>query len=127
MEIQVGMRGQAETVVTTQNTADSVGSGLLPVFATPSMIALMEEAAVKALNLEGTASSVGIAIDIRHLAATPLAMKVWAEAEVIEVDRRRVVFNVFAYDEREKIGEGRHERFLIDSEQFMRKVAGKRV
>ncbi|WP_206811944.1 thioesterase family protein [Paradesulfitobacterium ferrireducens] len=126
MSIEIGQIGRAETIVTVLNTAKALGSGLVEVFATPAMVALMEEAAVHALNLGPEESSVGTALEIRHLAATPLGLKVWAVAEVIEIDRRRLVFKVEAYDEKEKIGEGRHERFIIDSAKFLEKVNAKR-
>lgn len=126
MSIEIGQIGRAETIVTVLNTAKALGSGLVEVFATPAMVALMEEAAVHALNLGPEESSVGTALEIRHLAATPLGLKVWAVAEVIEIDRRRLVFKVEAYDDKEKIGEGRHERFIIDSAKFLEKVNAKR-
>ncbi|MHB1406316.1 MAG: thioesterase family protein [Desulfitobacteriaceae bacterium] len=125
MSVQIGQKGRAETVVAEHNTAKALGSGLVEVFATPAMVALMEEAAVQALDLVPGESSVGTALTIKHLAATPLGLKVWATAELIEIDRRRLVFSVEAFDEQEKIGEGRHERFIIDSSKFLDKVNAK--
>lgn len=125
MSVQIGQKGCAETVVAEHNTAKALGSGLVEVFATPAMVALMEEAAVQALDLVPGESSVGTALKIKHLAATPLGLKVWATAELIEIDRRRLVFSVEAFDEQEKIGEGRHERFIIDSSKFLDKVNAK--
>lgn len=125
MSVQIGQKGRAETVVAEHNTAKALGSGLVEVFATPAMVALMEEAAVQALDLVPGESSVGTALKIKHLAATPLGLKVWATAELIEIDRRRLVFSVEAFDEQEKIGEGRHERFIIDSSKFLDKVNAK--
>lgn len=125
-EIMPGLKGRAENTVESANTAKAMGSGLLDVFATPALVAMMEEAAVNALVLEEGQSSVGVSLDIKHLAATPIGMKVWAQAELIEVDRRRLVFKVEAFDEKEMIGSGSHERFLIDAEKFMAKTLMKR-
>ena len=129
MSIEVGMKGRAETEVTRDNIAQAVGSGLVPVFATPCMIALMEKAAVNAVQAqlapdEGTG---GTRLDVTHDAATPVGMKVWAEAEVTAVEGRRLTFAVSAYDEAEKIGGGTHERFLIKPERFLAKAEGKKA
>lgn len=121
-ELRVGQKGRAEIVVEGRNTAKSMGSGSLDVLATPALVAIMEEAAVNTLELDEGESSVGTALDIKHLAATPVGMKVWAEAELVEIDRRRLVFEVNAYDEVEKIGSGRHERFMIQAERFLNKT-----
>lgn len=123
--VQAGLKGTSETVVTVQNTAKSVGSGSLEVFATPMMVALMENAAINSLDLPEDQTSVGTYLDVRHLAATPVGMKVRAEAEVLEVDGRKLIYKLEAYDEKEKIGEGRHERFLVNSEKFMAKSNAK--
>ncbi|UWG95800.1 thioesterase family protein [Dehalobacter sp. DCM] len=124
--IEIGRKGQAEAVVTPENTAKTVGSGSLEVFATPMLAALMESAAVHALKLPNDQTSVGTRLDIKHLAATPVGMKVRAEAEIIEVDGRSVVFTVDAFDEKEKIGEGRHERFIVNSNKFIAKANAKK-
>ena len=127
MTIEVGMKGRAETVVTPENTAQAVGSGLVPVFATPYMIALMEGAAVDAVQ-DGLApgeGTVGTRLDVTHDAATPVGMKVWAEAEVTAVEGRKITFAVAAYDETERIGGGTHERFLIKPEKFLSRVQAK--
>lgn len=124
--VQVGLKGKAESVVTKANTAKTVGSGTLDVFATPMMVALMEEAAVKALSLPEDQTSVGTYLDVKHIAATPLGMKVWAEAEVIEVDGRKIRYKVEAFDEKEKIGEGLHERFIVNCEKFITRTTSKR-
>jgi len=123
--IKVGAKGKAENIVNTSNTAKSVASGTLEVFSTPMMIALMENAAINAIELPEEQSSVGTSIDIKHIAATPVGMKVWAEAEVVEVEGRKIVFKVEAYDEVEKIGEGRHERYIIDNKKFLTKANSK--
>lgn len=122
IELEIGLKGRAENIVNKANTAKSMGSGSLDVFATPALVALMEAAAVNALQLEAGESSVGTVLEINHSAATPVGMKVWAEAELIEVDRRRLVFEVNAFDEVEKIGSGRHERFIISEERFFSKT-----
>ena len=129
MDIPVGAKGSAEMLVTKDKTAAAVGSGSLEVFATPWMVAMMELAACNALApyYEEGQSSVGTKLDVSHDAATPLDMKVCAEAEVTEVDRRRIVFSVTAWDETGVIGKGTHERFLINAEKFLAKVAAKKA
>ena len=129
MSIEVGMKGRAETVVTPDNTAQAVGSGLVPVFATPWMIALMENAAVNAVQaqLAPDEGTVGTRLDVTHDAATPIGMKVWAEAEVTAVEGRKLTFAVSAWDEAEKIGGGTHERFIIRPERFLATAQGKRT
>lgn len=122
MTIKIGVRGYAQTIVTVSNTAKSMGSGNLEVFATPSMVALMEQAAVNALELSDDQSSVGTSLNITHSAATALGVKISATAELIEIDRRRLVFSVEASDEAGQIGVGKHERFIIDQEPFLNKV-----
>lgn len=113
--------------MTSANVATNVGSGKVKVFATPMMISLVEKAACLSIEpfLEEGQSSVGTHIDISHCAATPMGMQVWAETEVIGIDRRRITFSVKAYDERGLIGEGTHERFVIDIEKFLSKAESK--
>ena len=127
MSIEVGLKGRSETVVTPSNTADAVGSGLVPVFATPYMIALMENAASGALLpcLAEDEGSVGTHLDVSHSSATPIGMKVWAEAEVTAVEGKKITFSVKAYDEAGEIGSGTHERFLIKPERFLAKTQAK--
>ena len=127
MSVEVGMKGRAETVVTQNNTAQAVGSGLVPVFATPYMIALMENAAVGAVQaaLAPDEGTVGTRLDVTHDAATPIGMRVWAEAEVTAVEGRKLTFAVSAYDEAERIGGGTHERFIIKTERFLAKAESK--
>lgn len=127
MPLAAGLKGHAETLVTEQNTAAAVGSGSLPVFATPMMAALMEKAAVAALegHLEEGQGSVGTHMDISHDAATPLGMTVRAEAELTAVEGRALTFTVSAFDEAGPIGKGVHTRFLIWNEKFMAKANGK--
>lgn len=128
MAINVGDSGRAEAVVETSMTAAAVGSGLVPGLSTPTMVALMEAAAVDALaaGLEEGASSVGTRVDVRHLAPTPVGMRVVAEARVVEVDRRRVVLAVTAADEAGPVGEGTHERFVIDPDAFAARLSDRR-
>jgi len=122
-----GLIGEAETVVTGADTADRWGSGLVPVFGTPALVGLMEGAAVRALTeyLPPGQTSVGGRIDLRHLAPTPVGMHVRARAEVLEVEGRRLVFHVEAWDEVEKIGEATHERFIVAEERFVAKARAK--
>ncbi len=123
----IGTKGRIETVVNDANTAKFAGSGSLDVFATPSMICLMEQAAQASVAeyLGKDQGTVGTKIEVTHDAATPLGMKVWAESELVEVDRRRLVFEVAAYDECGLIGKGIHERFIIENEKFLSKVNAK--
>lgn len=125
--MQIGIKGRAETVVSETNTAKSMNSGSLEVFSTPYMIALMEHAAAVSVEneLEEGMSTVGTHLDISHDAASPLGMRVWAESELIEVDGRRLVFDVKAFDECGMIGHGRHERFIIKADKFLAKVMAK--
>lgn len=125
--LETGIKGYGEAVVTEALTARVFGSGELDVFATPAMIALAEETALKSVadRLEPGQGTVGTRVDIAHLAATPLGMKVRCETELIEVDRRRLTFSVQVYDEVEKIAEGTHERFVIDNGKFLKKAGAK--
>lgn len=127
MCIEIGMRGRAEAMVADGDTARAMGSGLVPVFATPRMIALMEEAAVNAVQaaLTQEEGTVGVRLDVTHDAATPVGMRVWAEAEVTAVEGRKITFAVSAHDEREKIGGGVHERFIIKTDKFLARAQGK--
>ncbi|MBQ2667123.1 MAG: thioesterase family protein [Clostridia bacterium] len=126
--LTVGMKGKAETVVSENNTAKVMGSGTLDVFATPAMVALMEEAAWKCVAeaLDPGMGTVGTSMQVKHLSATPLGMGVTAECELIEVDGRRLVFTVQASDEAGLIGTGTHERFIIAEEKFMAKTESKK-
>jgi predicted thioesterase len=127
MSIEVGIKGTAEVLVDMSNTASTVGSGGLPVFSTPSMVALMETAAagVVAPLLEEGRSTVGTRLDITHDAPTPIGMKVRAEATLTEIDGKRLVFRVEAFDDDGTIGGGVHERYIISAARFMEKTAAK--
>ncbi|MHB1343898.1 MAG: thioesterase family protein [Thermoleophilia bacterium] len=125
MQVERDDCGSAELVVDVSMTAAAVGSGLVEGLSTPTMIALMEAAAVDAISpaLEFGMSSVGTRVDVRHLAPTPLGMRVVAEARVVEVDGRRIVLAVSASDERGPIGEGTHERWIVNSASFADKLS----
>ncbi len=127
MEITVGMKGEVTTLVEKEDTALEVGSGSLLVYATPCMVALMEGAACEAIAeaLPEEKTSVGIALNISHLAATPVGMEVRAEAQVTEVDGNTITFQLTAYDEAGKIGEGTHKRAVITAQRFLDKVYAK--
>ncbi|MBE6858685.1 MAG: dihydrolipoamide acyltransferase [Ruminococcus sp.] len=125
--IECGIKGTAEIKVSAAELAVNVGSGSLDVFATPAMIMLMEKAACSCLDdyLENDETTVGTALDVRHISATPLGMKVSAEALLTEINGREFTFNVTASDEAGKIGEGIHKRFLVYGEKFMAKTNSK--
>ena len=125
--LNVGIKGQAECLVTEKNTAATMGSGALQVYATPAMIALVEKAAWESVQpyLEEGCGTVGTELRVKHLAATPVGLKVWAESEVTAVEGKRIEFKVAAYDEKGLIGEGSHERFVITDERFLGKAARK--
>ena len=124
-----GIKGHLEQTVTDDVCADRIGSGLVKVFATPMMIALIERTCNESVVplLDSGQGTVGTHIDISHCAATPVGMRVWCNSELIEIDRRRLVFKVAAYDECGLIGEGLHERFIIDSAKFQEKINAKKV
>lgn len=123
-ELKPGLTGTAETIVRETNTAIAMGSGSLWVFATPCMVALMEQAACNAVDpcFNDSESSVGTLVNITHDAATAPGKKVTATATLVEVEGRKLVFEVTAADEDKQIGKGRHERFIINKEKFMAKL-----
>lgn len=127
MEITVGMTGTASTTVEREDTAYEVGSGSLLVYATPCMVALMEGAACEAIAsaMDDSKTSVGTELNIAHLSATPVGLEVRAEAEVTEVDGNAITFRVTAYDEKGKIGEGTHKRFVVATQRFLDKTYAK--
>lgn len=122
--MEIGIKNTLEITVTGNLTAAAVGSGTLNVYATPAMIALIEETAWKSVApyLEEGQSTVGTRLDVSHVAPTPLGMTVRCETELTEVDGRRLVFAVNVYDEAGVIGKGTHERFIIMSEKFQAKA-----
>lgn len=127
MEITVGMKGEASTLVEREDTAAMVGSGDLLVYATPCMAALMEgtacEAIAPALN-EGQ-TTVGTMLNIEHLSATPVGLEVRAEAEVTAVEGKVITFCLHAFDEAGEIGKGTHQRVIVNSQKFLDKTYGK--
>jgi fluoroacetyl-CoA thioesterase len=125
--LEIGMTAQAEKVVGEDDTAVKFGSGGVRVFATPMMIALMENAALNAVDpyLGEDLATVGLSLNVKHLAATPVGMKVTAKAELISIEGKRLTFKVKAYDESEKIGEGIHERYIIKLSKFLERVLNK--
>lgn len=129
IKIKEGMKAEIELVVEQQHTAVAFGSGDVEVLATPVMIGLMEHAAMNAVdrNLGEGYATVGTMLNIKHLAATPVGMKAKAEAELIRIEGKRLTFNVAAYDEKEKIGEGTHERYIIEVAKFLKRVQEKIV
>lgn len=125
--VKAGLKGQAELTVAEQHTASSVGSGTIHVLGTPVMINLMEAAALAAADhlLPEGHQSLGIHLDVSHVAATPVGMEVRATAEVTAVEGNRIRFRVEAHDEVELIGEGTHERVVVNVDRFDRRVRKK--
>ncbi len=126
-ELKTGLVGRAETIVTESNTAAAIGSGALPVFSTPHMIALMENASMNAIApcLEDGQGSVGTKIDVAHVAATPMGMTVRAESTLTRIEGRMLSFEVRAWAGDELIGEGTHQRCIIYNQRFMEKTQAK--
>jgi len=128
MAIQVGLTGEVEQVVTQELTAEALGNTGVKVYATPYVVCLMENAAQAAMlpHLPPGAGTVGTLVEMKHLAATPLGMKVRAKATVVETDGKRCLFQVDVFDEVEKIAEGRHERFIVPNlEKFLARAMSK--
>ena len=125
--IETGIKGHKEQIVTPEMSAARVGSGLVDVFATPMLVALVEQTCYESVlsHLDAGQGTVGTLVNVSHLSATPIGKRVWCESELTEVDRRRLVFSVKAYDEAGLIGEGTHERFVIDTAKFMDKLKAK--
>ena len=127
MEITVGMKGEVTTLVEREDTAREVGSGDLLVYATPCMVALMEGAACEAIAeaLTDTQTTVGTALSIEHISATPVGLEVRAEAEVTAVEGKVITFELHAFDEDGEIGKGTHKRVLVNSQKFLEKAYNK--
>jgi predicted thioesterase len=123
-ELLPGLMGTVSWQTTERHSAQSWGSGAVPVFATPSLVGLMETAAVEALRgrLADGETTVGTRIDVSHLAATPLGDDVRAEATLVSVAGRRLVFDIVAHDSTQKIGEARHERVIVSRERFLARL-----
>lgn len=128
MELQIGMTGEISYTVTEDKTAAALGSGLLPVFGTPYLVALMESAACEAVKdaLPAGSTTVGTRVDVSHQAATPIGMTVRAVAVLDEIDRRALYFTIHAYDDAGVVGVASHTRFIVDIERFMQKAQEKR-
>ena len=125
--MEKGIKGSMEITVTNELTAINAGSGLLPVYGTPFMIALIENTACHCAlpELEEGQGTVGTRLEVDHLGATPIGMRVRCEVELIEIDRKKLVFAAEVFDEEGLVGRGRHERFIIDTEKFMEKALAK--
>ena len=125
--LKPGIKGKNEMLVTEEKTAKAVGSGTLDVLATPAMIALMEKTAYESVAdvLEEGEGTVGTLVNIKHVAATPVGMKVRCESELLKVEGRALTFSVACYDERGLIGEGEHQRFVVCNEKFQEKANAK--
>ena len=125
--IQPGITNRMETMVTKDNVAGALGSGTVDVFATPHMINLMEMTSCLAVDpyMEPGKTTVGSIVNVSHVSATPIGMKVWCDSTLIAVEGKKLTFEVKAYDEKGLIGEGTHERFIIDVEKFMARTLAK--
>jgi len=125
--MKVGMKHTIKETVSQEKTAANVGSGLLPVYATPAMIALMEKCASECVApfIEDGKSSVGTMLHVKHLAASPIGIEITCTATLTEIDGRRLMFSLEVSDEKGPIGEGTHERFVIDVDRFMAKCQSK--
>jgi fluoroacetyl-CoA thioesterase len=127
LQLKPGLTGSAELLVGVEHTAPSIGSGLVPVLATPVMINVIEAAALAAVEhlLPAGHQSLGIHLDVRHFAATPIGMRVYATAELIAVDGRTLSFRVAARDDKEPIGDGSHQRVVVNVARFDARVQKK--
>lgn len=126
-ELTAGIKNRKDEMVTKEKCATALGSGGVEVYATPMMILLMEYTCDNSVTryLEEGMGTVGIKVDVTHISATPVGMKVWCESELINIDGRKLTFSVKAYDEKGLIGEGTHERFIINKEKHYQKTMAK--
>lgn len=126
--LKTGIKGRLEETVTRELSAEHLGSGSVAVFATPMMVALIERTCRLSVKpyLEEGQETVGTHVDVSHISATPVGMQVWCCSELVEIDRRRLTFKVSVYDGNGLVGEGTHERFVIDEERFLRKAESKK-
>jgi fluoroacetyl-CoA thioesterase len=126
-QIRPGLVGESKLTVTKEVTASAYGSGLVAVLATPVMVGLMENASVDAIqkHIPPGQTSVGIEVCVKHLAATPIGLQTRARSEVIGVDGRRITFKVQAWDDHELIGEGTHQRMVVDEARFVERIEAK--
>lgn len=122
--LKTGIKGHQELIVTQELTAKNMGSGVMDVFATPAMLALMEKTAFTSVAeyLNEGCGSVGTKVDIEHVASSPVGMKITCDSELIEIEGRKLVFKVEAYDEKGLIGKGTHERFIVENKKFQEKT-----
>ncbi len=122
--LEVGLKYESVTVVSDSNSAKTLGSGDMDVFATPAMVALMENAAMLAVaaELPDGSATVGTQMNTSHIKASPIGASITASAELVEVDGRKLTFTVKAWDEKGVIGEGTHTRFVVDRERFLSKL-----
>ena len=125
--LTTGIKGNRELVVTKELTAQAMGSGELPVFATPAVIALAEETAWRsvAAKLEPGQGTVGTMLQVEHISATLVGMKVRCETELIEIDRRKLTFSVEVFDEAGVVAKGTHCRFIVENEKFLKRAEKK--
>ena len=125
--LKTGIKGHQELVVTQELTAKNMGSGVMDVFATPAMLALMEKTAFTSVAeyLNEGCGSVVTKVDIEHVASSPVGMKITCDSELIEIEGRKLVFKVEAYDEKGLIGKGTHERFIVENKKFQEKTDNK--
>lgn len=125
MELEIGIEKELEIIVAPKDTAKAYGSGLVEVFATPAMIALMEKTALELVMpfLEAGKNTVGTEICVKHVKATPLGQVVQSYARLTEIKGAKLVFEVEAYDEAGLIGIGTHKRYIIDEKEFMSRLA----
>lgn len=128
-ELEIGMTGRVDQVVTDDKTAAKFGSGNVLVYATPMMVGLMENAALKAVDphLPKGYATVGIDLNVRHLAATPVGMGVYATAKLTKIEGKKLSFTIEAFDDEEKIGEGSHDRYIINLEKFLSATDEKKI
>ncbi len=127
--LRIGLKNSVAQIVAAEDTALAVGSGSLKVLATPKMLALIEKAAADLVeaNLPENLTSVGISLNVQHTAPTPVGMEIRADAEIVAIDGRKIIFDVAAYDDAGEIGTGRHERFIVDRAKFQAKADKKIV
>ncbi len=129
MELVTGIKGLQTEIVTDEKTARARGSGALEVYGTPSMVAFMEETARKSVAeaLPPGTTTVGTALNIQHISATPVGLTVTCESELIEIDRKRLVFRITVSDKGGIIGNGTHERFIVNIDKFLEKTNSKLI
>ncbi|MFZ7101367.1 MAG: thioesterase family protein [Peptococcaceae bacterium] len=125
--LSIGLEGEAQELVSQENTAKKYGSGGLDVYATPAMVGLMENACLQSVDpkLPEGFATVGINLDIKHLAATPIGLNVRATAVLKEIDNKKLTFHVEAHDEKDMIGEGSHTRYIIQTDKFLQRAREK--